>query len=87
MPATDLTPYCAHCDDARKAALADATTEQERAQALRENPRKIATKTDIDGTKLCRSCFDYRREDRRVDYLEREAPIAVAEADAAFEDD
>lgn len=78
MPATDLTPYCADCDLSRQAALEGAETEAERAVALRDHPRRMAPKKDIDGTPLCVKCLEHRREGRRIDLLERQQALVAA---------
>lgn len=77
MPASDLISYCAHCDVGREALIEGAESEAERATVKRENPRRLATEQDIDGTLLCARCLDYRREDRRVDLYERQADAAL----------
>ncbi len=88
MPAAELVRYCAHCDLDRQGAIESAESDAERADAERENPRRVAKKTDIDGTPLCKRCFEYRRADRQVDYFEQQLetlPPVLTQADAAFE--
>jgi len=72
MPAADFVKYCASCD--LEHSLAKGADFSVRVAT----PRRLATKTDVDGTPLCAQCLEYRREDRRIDLYERHA-------DAAFE--
>lgn len=81
MPATDFVRYCAHCDLSREAIAHGATTETERAGLLTGHPRRLATKTDADGTPLCAACLEYVREHRRLDFFDRTVPGNVAAAD------
>jgi hypothetical protein len=74
MPAADLVRYCAHCDSARAYAVECAEDASGRAAALAESPRKLATKTDIDGTHLCARCQEYAEGERRLDFQLKSKP-------------
>ena len=68
MPAADLVPYCAACDQGR-ALLAEAAENAEaRSAVLREHPRRVATKTDVDGTPLCARCLQYAAQHRTAGF-------------------
>jgi hypothetical protein len=68
MPAADLVPYCAACDEGRAALAEAAESDEARAAILREHPRRLATKSDITGRPLCARCLEYMSEDRKVGF-------------------
>jgi hypothetical protein len=67
MPAVELIQYCTACDEAR-ALLAAAADEDARASVLREHPRRLATKTDVEGTPLCGRCLEYATQHRKAGF-------------------
>jgi hypothetical protein len=78
MPASELTRYCAYCDDMREQCLTSVATEAERAEVMRDCPRRLATVTSVYDVPLCRACWERERKAGVVDYLEREFPAQVA---------
>jgi hypothetical protein len=64
MPAAELVPYCASCDQGRALLAAAAEDEEARAAVLREHPRRLATKKDIAGTPMCARCLEYSAQHR-----------------------
>jgi hypothetical protein len=68
MPAADLVPYCASCDHARSLLAASADSEEARAAVLSEHPRRLATKTDVDGTPMCARCLEYAAQHRKAGF-------------------
>jgi hypothetical protein len=68
MPAADLVPYCAACDQGRALLAAAAEDDAARAAVLREHPRRLATKTDVEGTPLCARCLQYASQHRKAGF-------------------
>jgi hypothetical protein len=68
MPAVDLIRYCAACDQGRAKLAEAAETADARLAVLREHPRRLATKTDLDGTPVCARCLESLAEQRKASY-------------------
>lgn len=68
MPVDDLVPYCASCDHARALLAAAADDEEARVAVLREHPRRIATKKDVEGTPMCARCLEYATQHRKAGF-------------------
>lgn len=75
MPAAELIRYCSACDE-RRAALAEAAADAgERAAILRDHPRHLATKTDVDGKPVCARCLESHAQHRKASfYSGRDTP-------------
>jgi hypothetical protein len=68
MPVVDLVHYCAACDEGRAKLAEEADSDDARLAVLREHPRRLATKTDIDGTPVCARCLDGLKDRRKASY-------------------
>ena len=68
MPAADLVQYCTACDDGRTALVAGVESEEARAAILREHPRRLATKTDVDGRPVCARCLESLADQRKAGF-------------------
>ena len=68
MPAADLVRYCAACDLGRSVLAQAAENDDARAAVLREHPRRLATKTDVDGTPMCARCLEYASQNRKAGF-------------------
>jgi len=68
MPADDLVTYCASCDQGREVLAAAAENDEARVAVLREHPRRLATKTDVEGTPLCARCLQYSSQHRKAGF-------------------
>ena len=68
MPAVDLIRYCAACDEGRAKLADEAETSEARLAVLREHPRRLATKTDLDGTPVCARCLEGLSQHRKATY-------------------
>lgn len=63
--------------------LAAAETDAERALALRDYPRRLATEKNFYDVPLCRACANAERKAMKAEYYEREFPAEVAAFRAA----
>jgi hypothetical protein len=68
MPAADLVQYCITCDEGRTLLAAGAEDDDARAAILREHPRRLATKTDVDGSPLCARCLENAAKHRAAGF-------------------
>jgi hypothetical protein len=68
MPVVDLVHYCAACDEGRAKLAEAADSNEARMAVLREHPRRLATKTDIDGTPVCARCLEGLAQHRKANY-------------------